>query len=584
MALDKEDKNFKALINKEFTSPSRKFYQEIGTDTINMHAREVWTQTVDSDPSQAVTDGLAKLYTSFSLTADATYPTDCYTFVSGGVTQRNFISDKYGSDYEVELYDDDDTRIYKTDDIDWIFDYQTGILNIGDSSQVTAQGYNTPFKVTAYQYIGVVLSQSVGDSGIISAEWDGSRDGSASITGSFYVTQTISGSTITGSNVEAANITGSIVSASNFYGDGSGITGVTAEWDGSHVGNANITGSLYVTQTISGSTITGSSIEAATITGSVVSASNFYGDGSNITGVTAEWDGSHVGNASITGSLYVTQIVSGSSVEATSVTGSVLGNVTGDVTGDLAGSVLGDVTGDVTGDLTGSVLGDVTGDVTGTLVQATNITGSIVSASNFYGDGSGITGVTAEWDGSHVGNASITGSLYVTQIVSGSSVEATSVTGSVLGDVIGDITGDLTGTLVQATNITGSIISASNFYGDGSGITGVTAEWDGTHTGDASITGSLTIKSGHLNLTSSGGTNYLRGFLGFPRVQEVSSSLGAIDAIAQELHDNSGSYNGYAVYIISGSTPALSGTFAQNNKFYFNENGVWHPSPFYFQT
>ena len=454
MALDKEDKNFKALINKEFTSPSRKFYQEVGTDTINMNAREIWTQTPDPTPATAVSDGTAKLYTKFSLTADPTYPTEAYAFVSSSSAQRNFISDKYGASYEIELYDDSDTRIYKTDDIDWVFDYQTGILNIGEPSQVTSQGYSTPFKITAYQYVGAVLSQSVGSTGIISAEWDGSRDGDASITGSLYVTSTISGSNITGSSVEATSITGSVVSASSLYGDGSGITGVTAEWDGSHSGSASITGSLYVTQTVSVSAFTGSSVEATTITGSVVSASNFYGDGSGITGVTAEWDGSHVGNASITGSLYVTQTVSASAI---------------------------------------------------------------------------------------------------------------------------------TGSSVEATTITGSIISASSFYGDGSGITGVTAEWDGSHSGDAEITGSLTVKTGNINLTSSGGSNYFRGFFGFPRVEEVSSSAEGVDLIAQELHDNSGSYHGYAVYIVTGSTPALSGTFALANKFYFNENGIWHPSPFYFK-
>ena len=104
-------------------------------------------------------------------------------------------------------------------------------------------------------------------------------------------------------NSTSGSLSGSFTGS--FSGDGTGITGVTGEWDGSHVGDANITGSLYVTQTISGSTLTGSSVEATNITGSVVSASNFYGDGAGMTGVTAEWDGSHTGNASITGSLWV---------------------------------------------------------------------------------------------------------------------------------------------------------------------------------------------------------------------------------------------------------------------------------------
>ena len=62
---------------------------------------------------------------------------------------------------------------------------------------------------------------------------------------------------ITGSTFNDLNVTSLTASVTGtFAGDGSGITGVTAEWDGSHVGNASITGSLYVTQTISGSAAT----------------------------------------------------------------------------------------------------------------------------------------------------------------------------------------------------------------------------------------------------------------------------------------------------------------------------------------
>ena len=51
-----------------------------------------------------------------------------------------------------------------------------------------------------------------------------------------------------------------------------------------------------------------------------------------------------------------------------------------------------------------------------------------------------------------------------------------------------------------STQITGSLnvsttITANAFSGDGSSITGVTAEWDGSHNGDASITGSLNISA-----------------------------------------------------------------------------------------
>ena len=69
----------------------------------------------------------------------------------------------------------------------------------------------------------------------------------------------------------------------------------------------------------------------------------------------------------------------------------------------------------------------------------------------------------------------------------------------VLDYVTGSTFNDLT-----VTSLTASV--SGTLVGDGSGITGVTAEWDGTHVGDAQITGSLFISgsgnSGILNARS----------------------------------------------------------------------------------
>ena len=93
------------------------------------------------------------------------------------------------------------------------------------------------------------------------------------------------------------------VSASFFSGDGSGLINLPeSDWDGSRNGNASITGSF----TVSGSTNTVDFTNVSNISGSTFSGS-FVGDGSGLTGlsVSSEWDGSRNGNASITGSLIV---------------------------------------------------------------------------------------------------------------------------------------------------------------------------------------------------------------------------------------------------------------------------------------
>jgi len=140
-----------------------------------------------------------------------------------------------------------------------------------------------------------------------------------------------------------------------------------------------------------------------------------------------------------------------------------------------------------------------------------------VTATEYYGDGSNLTGV--EWDGSHDGNANITGSF----IVSGSSVVV-----------------DFTNTLA----ISGSTFSGS-FAGDGSGLTGITTEWDGTLNGNAEITGSL-IVSGALDVSSTV-TLSSTGFPGGPGIELIhfhSSSLSGTHNI-QDFTISATGYTGF---------------------------------------
>lgn len=108
-------------------------------------------------------------------------------------------------------------------------------------------------------------------------------------------------------HISIANTVSASVFSGSFVGNGSGLTGVTSEWDGSRNGNAEITGSLIVS---GGAGTKVDFTKVAAISGSIFSGS-FVGDGSGLTGIvsTAEWDGSRNGNAEITGSF----IVSGSS-------------------------------------------------------------------------------------------------------------------------------------------------------------------------------------------------------------------------------------------------------------------------------
>jgi len=81
-------------------------------------------------------------------------------------------------------------------------------------------------------------------------------------------------------------------------------------------GNANITGSF----TVSGSSVVVDFTNTLAISGSTFSGS-FAGDGSGLTGITTEWDGTLNGNAEITGSLIVSGALDVSSTVTLSSTG-----------------------------------------------------------------------------------------------------------------------------------------------------------------------------------------------------------------------------------------------------------------------
>ena len=173
----KIDKSFRTLINKEFTTTAKKFYNELGANTINISTTEVWAEDVSSTPGTAVSAGVAKQYTEFTLAPLLGYASSAFYFASGSgftpgtsidrvtinedLLQRNFISDKYGSAYVAVLKDAGGTVVPPTDDIDWNFDYTTGILTVQDPNQGS---YTTPYKISVYQYVGKFASASIGES------------------------------------------------------------------------------------------------------------------------------------------------------------------------------------------------------------------------------------------------------------------------------------------------------------------------------------------------------------------------------------------------------------------------------------
>ena len=185
------------------------------------------------------------------------------------------------------------------------------------------------------------------------------------------------------------------------------------------------------------------------------------------------------------------------------------------------------------------------------------ITGSVTASDGFYGDGSGLTGITAtaEWDGSRNGDADITGSL----VVSGSNVNVDFTnTGGVSGSFSGSYEGNgsgLTNLNLNGYQASGSSLSGSfsgSFEGDGSGLTGLATF---PHNGNAIITGSLTVTGSSVvadftNTIAISGSIFSGSFVG--------DGSGLTNVPASEWD---GSRNGDAEitgsFIVSGSTPTI---------------------------
>lgn len=157
MPWTKEDRSFKTLINRRTTSSNKAYYEEYGDNTINVHMDEVWSSSVSVDPQAAILAGVAQKYTLLTLTEDVSVGSQqCYYAYSGGAL-KDWIGEKYGSDYAVKLYQNSGTQIFPTDPSGWFFDYQTGILTFNGSTAA----FSKPFKITAYRYIGAKGTVSV---------------------------------------------------------------------------------------------------------------------------------------------------------------------------------------------------------------------------------------------------------------------------------------------------------------------------------------------------------------------------------------------------------------------------------------
>ena len=175
------DTSFKKLSNKRITTSTGKgLPEEKGASTLELYLPDIKTGVIPGTPPNATTDVL--YYTGAigqTLVVDTSVPGNLTWFATSGYgnttvandgsalseSQRlgNWVSDKYdgfgtvsGAGYEVKVYDKNNNLITKSDNSNWLFDYQTGILifNNNVNSYGTGISTNGPYRIVGHRYIG----------------------------------------------------------------------------------------------------------------------------------------------------------------------------------------------------------------------------------------------------------------------------------------------------------------------------------------------------------------------------------------------------------------------------------------------
>ncbi|HAT73280.1 MAG TPA: hypothetical protein DCS63_10745, partial [Elusimicrobia bacterium] len=319
-------------------------------------------------------------------------------------------------------------------------------------------------------------------------------------------------------------------SAAKYYGDGSSLTGILGDNLGNHIAtkdlamsNLDITGANFITAssasfsnavTASSFTATGIGVSAAQIRLSdnvlvssesstnlgagvrvstnmyivgFASATKFYGDGSGLTGISGDNLGNHTATQNLV--MAANQVTGSGAVTMSSYTATGIGFSGAQI--KLSDNVL-------VSSEAAIALG------AGVRVSTNMYIVGFASATKFYGDGSGLSGISGDNLGNHIAtkdlvmsNLDVTGANFITassanftNAVTASSFTATGIGFSGAQIKLSDnvlVSSEAAialgaGVRVSTNMYVVGFASATRYYGDGSGLTGISGDNLGNHT------------------------------------------------------------------------------------------------------
>ena len=146
---------FKTFYGKSHTDDSKGLNNEAEAAAVTTPAAAITGESIDSTPSQAVTDGVAEQLTDCVLVEDATSNGHAFFIqypVGHGLEGQRvdlIIGAGYGSGYQPVLKDSTKTEIPLGDARDWFVQYESAVV-----FQQTADASPAPAYLDCYRYIG----------------------------------------------------------------------------------------------------------------------------------------------------------------------------------------------------------------------------------------------------------------------------------------------------------------------------------------------------------------------------------------------------------------------------------------------
>lgn len=147
----------KNLVNKEYTSEEKKWYEERSSNADRVNLNSIRIDEIPKDPP-AITTDVVEIISDLILTRDQTTNDNKAWYVCdtpGVVSSRlyDFIqpTKELSNKYNVKIYDNLGQQLL-IDEIEWSFDYLNGILTFKDNPEDL--NYEPPFHFYGYRYIG----------------------------------------------------------------------------------------------------------------------------------------------------------------------------------------------------------------------------------------------------------------------------------------------------------------------------------------------------------------------------------------------------------------------------------------------